>query len=430
MTFFLEGTKLVAVQAEGPIAEFAEVSDDGEMVWAPYWNPSMRRADLGERCPWRRPASSRADSQQTVCFAGRGRRYFLEGPELGSNVGGTQLQEAARPRRVHAASRARRLALAATVAVALVPGALAGASGSAEGEGAGGTTAARSQPPTAAQVAAWEASFLASHEQAPKAAPLAKGNAPGGRLFPQNKILSLYGAAGGFGILGRKSLDGAARKLRDQVRPYARRTDEKVVKAFDLVAVVATTCSGPRDRCRTRVSGDTLRRYHEKIRNMNGRLILDIQPGRADVLDEIDHLRNFIQKPDVDVAIDAEWNVGPRGEPGEDLGSIGARKINRAAKMIERIIVNHDLPPKALIVHQFREDSVKGERSIERPGRVDITLNFDGIGSPSAKRSGYRDLSFKGLFNGFSLFYELDQNLMSPRQVLGLRPEPDYVMYQ
>ena len=284
--------------------------------------------------------------------------------------------------------------------------------------------------PTDAQVAAWDAAFLASEPMPPKApGPAIKVNARR-KLFPKAKMLSLYGMAGGFGIIGRKSLNGAARKLKKQIKPYRRRSREDVIEAFDLVSVVATSCSGSNDKCRARVSKDTIRRYHRKIDSMQGRLILDIQPGRADPLDEMEHLRNFIQKPNVDVAIDAEWNVGPREEPGEDLGSISAKKVNRAAKMLRRIIRNHDLPPKALIVHQFREDSVKGEGRIKRPSPVDITLNFDGIGSPAAKRAGYKALSFNGLFNGFSLFYELDQNLMSPGQVLDLRPEPDYVMYQ
>ncbi len=338
----------------------------------------------------------------------------------------------ARRRRTRVHPRARTLGLAASLAVVCMAGALAAGSVAAEGIGAGGTSSPLADPPTAAEAEAWEQDFEAREPAVgDKAAPPAlDGKAPGGRLFPNVKVLSLYGAAGGFGIIGRKSLNGAAKKLRKQVKPYRERSRERVVKAFDLVSVVATSCSGRNDKCRSRVSKDTIRRYHKKIREINGRLILDIQPGRANVLDEIDHLRNFIRKPDVDVALDAEWNVGPHGTPGEDLGSLHASEINRSAKMLKRIIDNHDLPTKALIVHQFRKDSVKAESKIERPGSVDVTLNFDGIGNPSAKRAGYKRLSFKGLFNGFSLFYELDTNLMSPGQVLGLRPEPDYVMYQ
>lgn len=311
-----------------------------------------------------------------------------------------------------------------------VAGVLASGSSAQEGIGAGGTSPAMAQPPTAAEVEAWEDAFLAREPAKQAALAPAPAKGPGGRLFPKRKLLALYGAAGGFGIIGRKSLNGAAKKLRQQVHPYRRQVDGRVIKAFDLVSVIATSCSGPKDKCRSRVSKSTIRRYHQKIREMNGRLILDIQPGRANVIGEIDRLRNFIQQPDVDVALDAEWDMGRREEPGQDLGSIGARKINRAANMIERIVKNHDLTPKLLIIHQFREDSVKREGKIKRPTKVDITLNFDGIGSPSAKRSGYRKLSFEGLFDGFSLFYKLDDNMMSAKQVLGLRPEPHYVMYQ
>jgi hypothetical protein len=334
-----------------------------------------------------------------------------------------------RPRR-HSRARVAAPAVAAVLAASISAG-LATAQTSSTTPGAGGTSAARTEPPTAADVRAWEAEAAAG-EPAAKAVrvPRAAGMAPGGPLFPQNEVLSLYGAAGGFGVLGRKSVNGAARKLKKQIRPYRRRLNKPVVKAFDLVAVIATQCSGPNGECRIRVSKDTIRRYLRKARDIDARLILDIQPGRANVLDEMRHLGDFINEPDVDVALDAEWNVGPNGEPGEDLGHLSAGKINKATARLKKVIRARDLPPKLLIIHQFREDSVRGERRINRPSDVDVTLNFDGIGSPSAKRDGYKALSFRGLFNGFSLFYRLDQNLMSPAQVVGLNPRPDYIMYQ
>lgn len=317
---------------------------------------------------------------------------------------------------------------AAVILLACVGTALA--AGGTTTTGAGATSTPLAEPPSAAEAHAWEAEFLRTEGGAESLVPAPATKAPGPRLFPHNKVLSLYGAAGGFGIIGRKSLNGAAKKLNRQIKPYRERSHERVIKAFDLVATLVTQCSGPHDKCRTRVGKSTIRRYLDKIRKLNGRLILDIQPGRADVLDEIAHWRSFIQEPDVDVAIDAEWNIGAGEEPGEDLGSIRARKVNKAAKKVRTIIRNHDLPPKLLIVHQFRKDAIKGRSNLKRLGDVDVTLNFDGIGRPGAKKAGYRQLSSDTLFNGFSLFYELDENLMRPREVLGLHPEPDYVMYQ
>ncbi len=293
--------------------------------------------------------------------------------------------------------------------------------------------AERPQPPSPAEVKRWEAQFLASNdgEAAARPVPASKASkAAGRRLFPQNRVVSLYGAAGGFGVLGRRSLNGAANKLRDQVKPYRRHSPKPVIPAFDLVAVIATQCGGSRDKCRVRVSDSIISRYLKKVRKLDGRLILDIQPGRSNVLSEIKHLRPFIRKPDVDVAIDAEWNVGRREEPGQDAGSIQASRLNRAIKAIRRIQNQNDLSPKLLIVHQFSSGSVKHRSRVNKPSGVDVTINFDGIGSPAAKRAGYANIHSPRLFNGFSLFYKLDSNLMKPSGVLRLNPKPNYVMYQ
>ncbi len=203
-----------------------------------------------------------------------------------------------------------------------------------------------------------------------------------------------------------------------------------MIGGFDLVAVIATSCESRRDKCRTRVSDTVIRRYLDKIREMNGRLVLDIQPARSNVLSEIDHLRKFIREPDVDVAIDAEWNVGGHGTPGQTQGSISAKKLNKASLEIQSIIRNQGLPQKLMVVHQFRKASISNDGKVKRRDNVDVALNFDGIGSPSAKKAGYRQLSTPRLFNGFSLFYELDSDMIPPKGVLKLDPKPDYVMYQ
>ncbi len=310
---------------------------------------------------------------------------------------------------------------AACVATALATGGQPPAQGPGE---------ARSAPPTAAQAQRWERRFL---EHSPAAKPVAPPPATsrGSRtLFPQNRVLTLYGAAGGFGVLGRKSLNGAAKKLRKQLKPYRSLSHDPVIGGFDLVAVIATSCQNRRDKCRTRVSDKVIGRYLDKIRGMNGRLVLDIQPARSNVLSEIDHLRKFIREPDVDVAIDAEWNVGKHGTPGQTQGSISAKKLNKASLEIQSIIRNQGLPQKLMIVHQFRKASISKDGEVKRRDDVDVTFNFDGIGSPSAKKAGYRQLSTTRLFNGFSLFYQLDSDLMGPKSVLKLDPSPDYVMYQ
>jgi len=71
----------------------------------------------------------------------------------------------------------------------------------------------------------------------------------------------------------------------------------------------------------------------------------------------------------------------------------------------------------------------------QQPGVVMIK-SADGIGSPGMKRDTWRQLvkdQPEGLRTGFKLFYEEDaetSRLMTPKEVLALRPRPEYVMFE
>jgi hypothetical protein len=302
--------------------------------------------------------------------------------------------------------------------------------------GAGATSpAARPAPPTSGEVERATRHFLVSEPSAPaKASGASSGGtgraSKGGRLFPRKRVVALYGAPQlNATILGRKSIRGAKRKLRRQAAAYDR-FKRKVVRGFDLVAVIATSDRGPDGKFRTRQRDGVIKRYLDAAHALDARLLLDIQPGRSHFLTEVRALRRWVKKRRVDVALDPEWNVGPDGRPGRDAGSVGARHLNRVSRYIARLVHRRHLPPKLMVVHQFRSGSIRNRSAIEQRHDVQVTLNFDGIGGRQAKASGYARLSRPGLFNGFSLFYTLDDGLMSPREVVGLRPHPDYVLYQ
>lgn len=252
-----------------------------------------------------------------------------------------------------------------------------------------------------------------------------------GELFPANRVLSLYGAPQlGSTVLGRRSPAGAARLAVRQAAPYERLGDRPVIPSLDLIGVVANSTRGGDGLYRTRQPDALIAQYLEAARSVGGRLMIDIQPGRSPVLEEIDALEEWIAEPDVDVAIDPEWNVGRRGVPGTTPGTLTARDLNAASRRIARITAANALPPKLLVVHQFSDRSVRRRGTVkQRPG-VAVTLNFDGIGAVAPKIAGYESLSTDGLFNGFSLFLSLDTPLMKPAAVLALEPETDFLLYQ
>jgi hypothetical protein len=246
-------------------------------------------------------------------------------------------------------------------------------------------------------------------------------------------VITFYGAPQmGRTVLGLNTPAEAARKLARQTASYSTLGERPAVGEFDLVAVFATAGGGPDGLFRTRQAADVIQSYLDQARASGMRLMLDIQPGRANIGDEIRVLAPWLAQPDVDLAIDPEWNVGPRGIPGQSAGAINSREINAAIRQLAATVSTNGLPPKLLVVHQFRRNMVRGRTRIKpRPG-VQPILNFDGIGAPAPKIAGYAALAstHPGVFNGFSLFYSLDKPLMTPTAVLALDPSPDFLLYQ
>jgi hypothetical protein len=257
------------------------------------------------------------------------------------------------------------------------------------------------------------------------------GGGGGGGLVPKHLVVALYGSPQlGSTILGRKGVQGAQRKLKKQAAAYRKPSDRKVLRAFDLNAVIPSAKPGPTGLYRVKQSPAVIQRYLAAAREIHARLALDIAPGRSSFLTMVKKMRRWLLEPDVDISLDPEWNVGPHGVPGRTRGSVNAAQLNKVSSYLAHFLKVHGLPAKLLVVHQFSGRMIRHRANIRRPKHVDVTLNFDGIGHRRAKKRGYRGLSQPGLFNGFSLFYRLDHGLISPRGVVGLNPSPDFVLYQ
>jgi len=306
--------------------------------------------------------------------------------------------------------------------------------------GGGPQAAAAERPPSARQFQQRTAEFLATQRLAGSPAPRGRGGigvdtpdpAVDAPLLGDDLAVALYGAPQlRATAIGKRSPAGAARKLRRQARAYATVSGRPAALSLDLIGVVATASAGSDRSYSARQDPDVIRTYLKAARSVGARLTLDIQPGRSRLIGELRALREWIALPDVDVGVDPEWNVGRKGVPGRDEGTIGYRQLNRASRWLERLAEAEDVPAKALIVHQFRAGSISGRRRIKQRDRATVLLNFDGIGSRRAKKAGYKNLAINAdLLDGFSLFYDRDLKLMKPRSVLRLRPEVDYAMYQ
>jgi hypothetical protein len=271
----------------------------------------------------------------------------------------------------------------------------------------------------------------ASAKQAPAPRPAALPLG-GRRIFPDYRVVAFYGAPQSheLGALGIGSPDAAGRRLRRQAKPYVRKT-RPVMLAFELIATVANADPGEDGLYRTRQSNAVIRRYLRAARRAKALLVLDIQPGHANFMDEVKHLDRWMREPDVGLALDPEWHT-PGAQPGSVIGSVEASTVNAVSRHIAAIVRKRNLPEKLFVVHQFTADMIRGKAHVvPRPGLA-TTMNVDGFGDRANKVSKYREFTHDGTHfrRGYKLFYEEDLGLMRPRSVLALQPPPDLVVYE
>jgi hypothetical protein len=255
----------------------------------------------------------------------------------------------------------------------------------------------------------------------------------GRRIFPRYRIVGFYGAPqdDALGALGVGSPAKMAARLRKQARGY-RRGGRPILPAFELIATVASGAPGNDGSYSFRQPAAVIDRYLKAARREKALLVLDVQPGRTDFLREVKRLRRWLEQPDVSLALDPEWRVGPGQIPGKVIGSVPADEVNRVIRYVRRIVRDRRLPQKLLLIHQFTEDMIPDKERLLRPRELAVTLNIDGFGDQPNKIAKYHELAGAAprFRHGFKLFYEEDTNLMSPKQVLRLRPRPSVVVYE
>ena len=255
----------------------------------------------------------------------------------------------------------------------------------------------------------------------------------GGRsIFPEFRVVAYYGApqSDELGALGIGSPASAARKLERQAKPYAT-ARRPVLPALELIAVIANADAGEDGQYRSRQPNAVIRRYLRAARRAKALLLLDIQPGRSDFFTETTRLRRWLREPDVGLALDPEWRVQPGEVPGQVIGSVGSREVNATTAWLDQLTSRNRLPEKMVVIHQFTDDMVD-DKALKPRDNLQIVLNADGFGGQAVKRSKYRAFTRQapGFEPGFKLFYKEDLDLMTPRQVLRLRPPPDFVVYE
>ena len=258
-------------------------------------------------------------------------------------------------------------------------------------------------------------------------------------VFRGRMVVMAYGTADTrvLGVLGEGSPDEAARRLEELSQRWAEASGRPVLPAFELITSVAQRAPGPDGRYSVGLKHEQVQRYLEAARRAKMLLVLDFQPGRANVLDQVKHYEKFLLQPEVGIALDPEWVLKPGQRPGRQIGSLDAATINQVSAYLSGLVQKHRLPEKVFLVHQFKTYMLPDREAIVDRFGLATVFHVDGFGPRHAKRETYDLLSSKDgvipggqVHNGYKLFIDEDVPLQEPAEVLAITPRPELVSYQ
>ena len=113
-----------------------------------------------------------------------------------------------------------------------------------------------------------------------------------------------------------------------------------------------------------------------------------------------------------------------------------AADVNYVTRTLAKLVEEKHIPPKVFVVHRWTKKMVSNASKIALDPRVQIVMDMDGWGPPWLKFDSYRDYEVAApvQFTGFKIFYHNDTRkgdaLLTPLEVLALRPKPLYIQYQ
>ena len=256
-----------------------------------------------------------------------------------------------------------------------------------------------------------------------------------GSLFPGCRVVAYYGNpfSKRMGILGEINPDSMLDRLQRQADAYVHAdSTTPVLPALELIVTVAQGAAGRDGMYRARMPDSVIDKVASWAERRGYLLILDVQVGRSSVRSEIAPLIKYLQRPTVHLALDPEFAMSPTKVPGHVIGTLDASQVNVAADTLAALVTQYQLPPKMLIVHRFTRPMLTNHERIHLDPRVQMVIDMDGFGAPTLKRSSYLHYIFDHpvQFAGFKVFYKNDKPMLTPEQVLRLKPIPVFIMYQ
>jgi hypothetical protein len=261
-----------------------------------------------------------------------------------------------------------------------------------------------------------------------------------GAIFPFCRVVAYYGNlySKKMGVLGEYPTDEMLAKLQAELKKWqAADSTVPVRPALHYIAVTAQGYPGKGDKYRLRMPYKQIDSVIRMAARINALVFLDVQVGKSTVQDEIPLLEPYLKMPQVHLGIDPEFSMKTGKKPGSVIGTMNDSDINFTIKYLANLAKTYQLPPKILVVHRFTQAMIRNYKNIKPTPEVQVVIDMDGWGAKSRKLTTYREYVSREpvQFTGFKLFYKNDfretgSSMMTPAEVLKLKPKPVYIQYQ
>ena len=239
------------------------------------------------------------------------------------------------------------------------------------------------------------------------------------------------------GILGELPRKEMLAKLKQEVASWQKADSVlEVVPALHYIAVTAQVAPGKGSKYRLRMPFHQIDSVLSMAKEINALVFIDIQVGHSTLQQEVPELEKYLKLPNVHLGIDPEFSMKSGHAPGKVVGSFDAADINFTMDYMTKIVKENNLPPKILVVHRFTQNGVTNYKQIKTRPEVQFVMDMDGWGHPDLKIGTYKHFIHKEPveYTGFKVFYKNDMKkngrLLTPKEILALKPQPVYIQYQ
>lgn len=250
-----------------------------------------------------------------------------------------------------------------------------------------------------------------------------------------HRLVAYYGTplTENMGILGTLEPEEFMKQLKEQAQAYSDADPERpAIPTIELITTMAQRAPGPDGTYVSKLSDEKIEEYVNLAEKHDALVLLDIQLGTDTIMNQVKSIEKWLKHPNVHLAIDTEFQVEEGQVPGENLGTVDGKKVQEAVEYVSKLTEENNLPDKFVLVHQFTEHVLTNKEAIQPTENVEVALNFDGWGSSTDKMALYKKYvrDKPSQYGGFKIFYDKDEPVMTPEEVVKLDPSPAIVNYQ